>query len=377
MFEYFIIFIGQFNSSTVYAGERAADPAYVGQANEYYYNTTDNVWKVGGSSSWREIADPSTLIGATIITSTSEVEGLFVDSNNGSNYIIFSGQGPTKRWFQFYSRTATVPPESGGFWRDNTFVNITASAGTVFSSPQNFIGTSSSGQGTISSSGWISLQATFSASALTIPDGFTIRGTPSFYFVYGVRESDGFYFIFKGGSRTVEPQPTHLTEANIRFLFGRGLLIRVPASFIFFGPPDSGTVTFRFNPPSDAEFFYPVGLDLRGLLYTNSPGGLGGFAVSARIGAAAFGTTDMVWGGGAYIDSTVDPTDPVDPRDPAIRCLDPDYYIEAYELCSQLVPPPLCLDRGLFPNGGDCPTESNASVYFSRRNKTFCPVELI
>ena len=377
MYEYFVAFIGQFNFSTVYSGERATDPAYVGEANEYYYNTTDNVWKVGGASSWRVIEDPSTLIGATIITSTSEVAGLFVDNNNGSNYIIFGGQGPTGRWFQFYSRTATVPPESAGFWRDNTFTSIFAGAGTIFSEPQTFIGTGSTVEGRISSSGWISLQATFSAQTLTNPDGFTVRGTPSFYFVYGVRESDGFYFIFKGGSRTTEPQSTHLTQANIRFLFGRGLLIRIPASFVFFGPPDTGQVTFHFNPPSDAEFFYPVGLDLTGMYYTNSPGGLGGFGVTAEIGAAEFGTFSDVWGSGGYVEEPEDPVDPVDPVDLATRCLDQNYYIENFFACSQLVPPPLCLDRGLFPNGGDCSVERNASVYFSQRNKTFCPVELI
>ena len=373
MYEYFVAFIGQFNFSTVFIGERASDPAYVGAATEYYYNTTDNVWKVGNSSGWTEIADPSTLIGATIITSTSEVTGNFVGSNNGSSYIIFGGQGTTKKWFQFYSRTTTKPPESAGFWRDNSFVGITANAGTAFSSPQGFAGTSLSSQGTISSPGWISLRATISTRTIVEAPGFSIRGTPSFYLVYGVIESDGFYFIVNGGR--VGPVTNHLTEANIRFLFGQGNLFRVLSSFISFGPPDTGNVTFHFDPPSDAGFFYPVGLDLGGLFYMNSPSGLGGFGVTARIGAAEYGTVDRVFsGGGAYIERV---SDPVDPRDPAIRCLDPDYYIEAYELCSQLVPPPLCLDRGLFSNGGDCPTESNATVYFSQRNRTFCPLELL
>ena len=376
MYEYFTEFIGQTNSNTTFLGYFTSDPVYTGNNSEYFYNTTDNVWKVGGSG-WTVVADPSTLAGATIITDPSEVDGNFVENKDGVRYIyLYTIPISLRRvWFQFYARTETKLPDSAGSWPTQEVTGFGTNVGNPFGSEQSFRGTNNNDRGTIDSPGWFQLGVDFRSYKVFGGQAPNIRCLPRMLFVYSQFVNNEFFFLLEAGRKTTA-RTQHLSLGEVSALYDLGLLFSVPHGYTTLTSTYSRLV-FYLNPPPGAQRVYPVGIDTRGAVQEIFSGGDVGIQALVRSSGATFGSFGSVWGMSGIEEDASDPTDPVDPTDPAIRCLDPDYYIEAYELCSQLVPPPLCLDRGLFPNGGDCPTESNASVYFTRRNKTFCPVELI
>ena len=368
MAEYLVDFIGQTNPDTIFLGHLSSDPVYTGNNSEYFYHTSENAWKVGGSG-WTVVADPSTLTGATIISSTSEVEGEFVENNSGVRYIIFHNE--EQRWFQFYNRSSTRLPESAGTWPSRAFSGFRTNVGNPFAASQNFEGTNNEDRGAITTPGWFRLRVDWQTVSVAGP-GTPIRLLPRMLFVYSGFVDGDFVFLLNNGVRTLA-RTHHLTRGEVSNLYSRNLLISVSHNYLTL-TRDVSSLVFYLDPPAGATHVYPVGIDTRGAAQNPFLSFTEGVQATVVANAAFFGSFGSVRGGTGIVEEA---TDPVDPGDPAILCMDPSYYIENFSFCSQLVPPPLCLDRGLFSNGGDCRTELNAAAYFSQRDKNFCPLELL
>ena len=378
MFEYFVNFLGQLNLNTTYLGELSSDPLSTGRTSDYFYHTTENVWKVDSSSGWRSVADPSALIGAIIITDTSDVAGSFEDSNNGVRYLMRGDPQPyagsSTRWVQFYARTETRLSVSSGVWPQGVI------AGGITSSQEtrnrafvaSITGTTNTARGSITSPGWIQLNFALSAQQTSqVPDVY--EGSPQFAFVFSEVADGSFFFIYNGGERS-EARTHHLSTREIDDLYSGGRLYLSPGPYLRNLGNTAENFPVYINAPEGAQHIYVVGADWKNIYHVSGP----------QEASLSYGVSTVSYGELVYqvsVDITGEEGD-LTSEELRMLCQGFVYRAENFERCEfipidPVTPPDRSSDSDSSSSVAICPTEFNAEVYKLRKRLTFYPLEIL
>ena len=347
MAESFIRFTGQLNPNTSFLGQLSPSPTPTGRTTDYFYHNTFRNWQVGVADGWEVVADPSALIGATIISLPSDIEGNFRDNLNGVRYLV---NDTLRGWYWFFSRTEEPDRTVVAAWppAETDYIH----EGSLIFNP--FLRTQNSTRLRIRTPGWIKVNYSFHLSEFV-----TLSGTPQFSFLYGKAVGGDFFFILNGGE-TLQAT-ANLSSSDVRTLYNQGKLFLETTPYrTDIGDNDIVTPLYIY-PPADAQYMYATGL-VPAHIYPET----------RRTGYSFNGST---FSSEEYGEDSLN----LPERDPPTcdDCKDFVFYLEHFGFCKNCPPP-----SGGLPSPGDggflidCPTEFFADSYRSQKRRTFYPLEL-